>query len=202
MSQIEIVSILGGGWSAIFVDRDQLPGQVIGVNDSAVLARCHAAVSMDRLWTEHRWPDLMGIGRKAFIRDAALKCITDRPAWLRVFACDYRSTVFSETPAILNGTNSGFCAMNVAYLMRPKRIFLFGFDMNRSMNNNPYWFQPYPWAPVGATKPAKYSEWAGQFEKAAELFKAAGTEVLNVSTTSAITAFRKISPKEYERERP
>lgn len=202
IKQPEIVSILGGGWSAIFVDRDQLPGTVIGVNDSAILAKCHAAVSMDRLWTEWRWPDLVGIARKAFIRDAALKNIRDRPEWLRVFGCDYKTSVFSEDPANLNGTNSGQCAMNVAYLMRPKRVFLFGFDMNRSPNNNAYWFKPYAWAPEGATKPGKYAEWAQQFDKIAELFKATGTEVLNVSTTSAITAFRKISPKEYESERP
>lgn len=197
---VEVVSILGGGWSALFVDRDNLPGTVIGVNDSFIRAKCHAGVSMDRLWTEWRWPDMMNIARKAFIRDAALKNITDRPAWLRPFECNYKTTTFGGIPEHLNGTNSGLCAMNVAYLLRPRRLYLFGFDMNRSPNGNPYWFPAYPWAPGGATKNGKYDAWAREMEHVAEQFRLIGVEVLNVSVTSSISAFRKITPADLQRE--
>lgn len=184
----------------MMVDRDNLPGHVIGVNDSAILAKCHTAVSMDRLWTEYRWPDLGGIARRAFIRDAALKGIQDRPDWLRVFECDYKSTIFSDEPKRLNGTNSGGCALNLAWRLRPRRVFLFGFDMNRSPNGAAYWYKPYPWAPQGATKSGKYDEWMRQMASIAEQFKAANIEVVNVSATSSIEVFRKITPKEFLKE--
>lgn len=183
------------------VDRDHLPGFVIGVNDSAVRARCDTCVSMDRLWTEWRWPDLVKIGRRAHIRDAALKNVTARPEWLRPFTCDYKTTVFSDFVNVLNGTNSGACALNLAWQKFPRRVYLFGFDMNRSPNGAAYWFPHYPWTqPQGATKKGKYDEWAGQMEQIAEQFRAINAEVLNVSATSSIEAFRKITPADLQKE--
>lgn len=200
-AQFDVISILGGGWSAMFVDRDQLPGFVIGINDSAVLAKCDVAVSMDRLWTEYRWPKLVELRNRAYIRDSALKNIPQpRPEWLRSFACDYKITTFSDYQNVLNGTNSGGCALNLAWQKRPRRAYLFGFDMNRSPNGSPYWYAPYPWALQGATKAGKYDEWMRQMDDIARQFKDIGTEVLNVSATSSIAAFRKLTPKEFLKE--
>lgn len=145
----------------------------------------------------------MRIGRKAFIRDAALKNIADRPEWLRPFACDYKSTTFSPDPKTLNGTNSGLCALNVAFLLKPKRVYLVGFSMNRSPNGAAYWYKHYDWGkPEGNTKDGKYAEWAAELVHVAEQFKAAGIEVLNVSLTSSIDAFRKITPTDFLKEGP
>lgn len=201
MSDNEI-TILAGGWSAAFLDLTALRGLVIGVNDAAVRARCDCAVSMDRLWTEHRWHFLMALSRPAYIRTAALKNIRERPTWLTPFECNYKDNTFSTEPTILNGTNSGACAINLAFQMQPKRLFLVGFDMNRSPNieNRPYWYPDMPWTKSGgATTNGKYAEWAGQFDDAARAFGAAGVEVFNVSMTSAIRSFPKISPEEYAR---
>lgn len=198
----EIVTLLGGGWSAKALDLNRLPGLVIGVNDAAVLAKCDVAVSMDRLWTEGRWGNLTRIGKPAYIRDAALKNIKEKPDWLRPFLCDYKSIRFADHPDWLNGTNSGGCALNLAYRYHPKRLYLVGFDMNRSPAGEAYWWKPYPWAPGGATKPGKYNEWSRQFWIAAAAFKKEGIEVLNVSPTSAIDAFRKISFEDFRKDHP
>jgi hypothetical protein len=87
--------------------------------------------------------------------------------------------------------------------MRPRRVYLFGFDMNRSPNGSPYWFPTYPWSEQqgGATKPGKYAEWSKQFQFASVMFAKENIDVLNVSPTSAIEDFRKISPSDYEKER-
>jgi hypothetical protein len=199
--RVNIVSVLGGGWSALFVDRDQLPGYVIGVNDSAVLAKCHLCISMDRLWTEYRWQNLASLGRGALIRDAALKNIPEpRPKWLHPFECDYKSNTFSADETRLNGTNSGYCALNRAWQIRPRLVYLFGFDMNRSPNGNAYWYPPYPWAPQGATKAGKYDQWMREMDEAARQFKAADIDVVNVSNTSSIEVFRKITPQQFLKE--
>jgi hypothetical protein len=195
------ISILAGGWSAKSLDKSKLPGVVIGVNDSAIHAKCDIALSMDRLWTEHRWANLQALGsmrRIAYIREAALKNISARPSWLHPFHCDHTLTELSDDRRTLNGTNSGMCALNLAYQMFPKTIILFGFDMCRGPNGETYWWpSEYPWArPGGGTGNKRYSEWSAQFARAQEQCKAQGIEVLNASKHSKIDAFKKIDSRE------
>jgi hypothetical protein len=191
------ISILAGGWSVKGLDLTRLPGKVIGVNDSAVRARCDIAVSMDRLWTENRWANLHALKREAHIRKSAIKNIAARPDWLHLFDCDHTLAELSEVEGILNGTNSGLCALNLAYQMRPRRIILLGFDMCRSPRGEAYWHDPYPWSkPQGGTGNGRYAEWAGQFARAAAQCKASGIEVINASKASKITAFPKVDPRD------
>ncbi|HVJ44721.1 MAG TPA: hypothetical protein VM639_24705 [Dongiaceae bacterium] len=194
----DVITVLAGGWSAGLLDLARLPGFVIGVNDSAIHARCDHVVSMDRLWTEHRAAHLAFCNVPAHIRGAALKNVKPWPA-LQRFDCDHRSAVFSDDPGILNGTNSGLCAFNLAYQMRPKQIFLVGFDMQRGPNGEGHWFQDYSWAPGGATKQGKYNAWAMEFHCAGGKCSAAGIEVLNIGERSLIDAFPKINSKDFGR---
>lgn len=197
----EIICIIGGGSSVKQIDLARLPGAIIGVNDSAIHARCNIAVSMDRLWTEYRWPQLRNMRRLAWIRRSALQNLPEKWPWLHSFECDNESTEFSESMGVLNGTNSGLCAFNLAYVMRPKQIYLFGFDMKHSKNGEAYWYKNYPWtSPSGGTSSGKYSVWAKQFTSAAKKCKVAGIDVFNCSIDSAITDFPKIDAREIARE--
>lgn len=194
----DIISVVGGGWSFRDVATRPLPGLVIGVNDSAVhLDRCDIALTMDRLWAEYRAGELQRRGLRSFVRRSAMKNLSPWPN-LTVFDCDNESTEMSDVAGILNGTNSGMCALNLAYQLRPKRIFLFGFDMSRGPAGEPYWFANYPWAPAGATPNGRYAAWAKQFHPVAEACRRVGIEVLNVSPLSAVEAFRRIAPAEME----
>ena len=197
------ISVLGGGWSAGLIDKTRLPHPVIAVNDAALKAPCEIAVTMDRLWFESRFGALRTLwthGRieAAHVRLAATKgmVLAADDDWVKVFDNDHTSVDMTDEPGRLNGTNSGVCAINLAYQMRPRRIVLFGFDMNRSPKGDPYWFDPYPWAPGGATKAGKYQAWAAEFDLIRRACDAAGIEVLNASPTSAITAFPKVKPEE------
>jgi hypothetical protein len=191
--QPEVISIVGGGWSVRHIDQARIPGTIIGVNDSAVLLpRCDIAVSMDRLWTEYRFDVLRDRRRLAWLRRSAVQNVPSKFPWLHVFECDHESTEFIDLPDMLNGTNSGFCAFNLAYQMRPKFILLFGFDMNRNANRAAYWYPPYPWtSKAGGTSTRKYKNWAGEFFAAARKCKDAGITVLNASPQSAIDVFAK-----------
>jgi hypothetical protein len=152
---------------------------------------------MDRLWTEHRWPRLAALAPMAYIRRSALKNIAARPPWLLAFENDHTATEMSEAPGVLNGTNSGLCALNLAYQLRPSRIWLFGFDMSHGPAGEPYWYPPYPWTgPRGGTTSGKYAVWARQFDPAAKACLAAGIEVFNV-TRGAVDAFTRIDPREF-----
>lgn len=208
------VTVIGGGWSVRDV-RDyleRLPGSIIAVNDSAIHApRWDYCVSMDRLWTEHRIADLAFRIRTAaelvqvHIRRNALQNLDGWRCngWLHAFDCDHETSIFAslESWNRLNGTNSGACALNLAWKLRPRRLFLLGFDMNRNTRGEAYWYPPYPWTtPRGSTSDGKYAAWADQFETIGKQFELIGTEVLNVSPASAIATFEKMTPKQFEKE--
>jgi hypothetical protein len=192
------VSVVGGGWSVSEIDLMKIPGFIIAVNDSfRKLPRFDAVVSMDRLWTENRWEELRKHETHTYIRRSAMKNIPKGEyPWLHVFECDHESVQFSSQVHVLNGSNSGVCALNKAYQMNPHYLYLFGFDMQRGPNGEPYWYEPYSWRPEGATTKGKYREWAAQFDSIACQFEELGTEVYNVSSRSLIKSFNVVPPHE------
>lgn len=192
-----IISVLGSGWSAKGLDFAKLPGTVIGVNDAGILApKVDLIVSMDRLWTEARWAEMCALERIAWIRFSALANIKTNPWWLKPFFNSHTRTVPSEHFDVLNGTNSGMCALNLAYLQRPEMILLFGFDHCRGPNGEVYWHPPYPWRPNGGTSDGRYAEWSKEYEPLAKACRERGIEVLNASPASKIEAFRKVDPQD------
>lgn len=192
------ISIIAGGWSLKHVDRSRIPGFRIGVNEAGLLERCDVLVSMDRLWTEARWARIVARAEPTWIRRSAMQNIRrDRPHnWLAIFECDNKSVEFTDGWSMLNGTNSGMVAFNLAWQLRPKTIMLWGFDMKLDPKNERYWYDAYPWAPKGGTASGKYRDWSRQFATARRQCDAAGIRVINVSIPSAITAFEKAAPEE------
>lgn len=200
-----IVSIVSGGPSASLVDLASVPGFVIGVNNAALHApRIDAAITMDRRWSEAywtwfkqkneaRWLDL-------YLRPNNVLNISERPDWLHVYHCNHRTHVMSDEPGTLNGTNSGGVALNLAYAMRPKRLYLFGFDYC-SASGHHHWFAKGETGRVGdyPIHANRYRNWAREFDDVGRQFKARGIDVINVSTQSVVTAFRKIAPKDFNR---
>jgi len=188
-----IVSVIAGGWSLRGLQLHNAPGHVIGVNEVGVLLDVDSIVSMDRLWTENRWDQLCRLRKQTWLRRNCLINISDRPDWLNIYE-NQRITEMSELG--LNGTNSGMVAINLAWIMKPKKIYLFGFDMCRSPGGEAYWYKPYPWSPKGGTKAGKYAEWAGEFADAANKFSASGIEVINASLVSKLRVFPQQDPAE------
>jgi hypothetical protein len=200
LPRFDVVSVVGGGWSFGEVDHHKLPGHVVAVNE-AVIALEKApdvGISMDRMWVEHRWSNLYLRPVSFYARKSSLQNVPrPLPTWCKEFDCDHTTVMFSWTLDRLNGTNSGTCALNYAYLMSPDTVYLFGFDMQRGPDGRAYWHAPYPWAPVnGATKDGKYQKWAREFERIKMQFEMQGTKVINVSSHSAIKCFKTITPKQ------
>lgn len=200
MPRYDVVSIVGGGASFAEVDHHKLPGFVIAANEAVVALdrKPDMGVSMDRLWVENRWAELHVRSVPFYARKSALQNIPrPLPTWCHEFECDHTTVMFSWTLDRLNGTNSGACAMNAAYLLSPNTVYLFGFDMQRAKDGRAYWHNPYPWAPInGGTKDGKYAKWASEFERMKLQFETQGTKVINVSSRTAIKSFKIITPKE------
>lgn len=195
----EVVTVLGGGWSAAEIDKDKLPGFVIGINDAALLARCDVGLSMDRLWVENRVHRITERGIGIWVRRAALKNVPEHP-YMSVFDCDHTTSKFSDQSGVLNGTNSGGCGFNLAFQLRPKSINLVGFDMGRGQNGEVYWYPPYSWRPDGGTGNARYAEWAEQFAEPMQQCERIGIHVVNVNKRETIKGMARVDPQVFMRE--
>lgn len=84
----------------------------------------------------------------------------------------------------VNG-NSGFGAINLAYLFGARRILLLGFDM-REVKGRKHWHADHP-APCVQSMPFK--EWLHKGALLAKELKVAGCEVVNCTPGSALTVF-------------
>lgn len=193
-----VITILAGGWSASLVNLEKLPGTVIAVNDAAVHApHCDIVVSMDRLWAEHRIDWVRGQQKQTWLRASTLKNVwVDDSPWVIPFANDHTSTMLSEKPRTLNGTHSGFCALNLAYHLRPQSLYLVGFDMARGPKDEAHWFPQYPWVSKHATGRSLLAEWAKQFDTAARQLARAHISVYLVGSLSPVQSFARIAPEQ------
>jgi hypothetical protein len=191
----ETVIVIGGGESVANMNVNEIckRGYSIGVNDAAVFAPVHIGVSMDRRWTEYRYHRLKEQGLYLHLRRSAIQNIEkdDEYKAYEIFDCNHETDQFSNKPGILNGRNSGYCAFNLAYQMKPKKIYLFGFDMGGS-----YWYPPYPWVSVKQEGSRILQVWREAFKTAWQQCQDAGIEVFIVGK-SRIQDFPTISYEKF-----
>jgi hypothetical protein len=86
------------------------------------------------------------------------------------------------------GYNSGYQAINLAYLWGAKRIILLGFDC-KDINGQAHWFGQHP---QGLNQTQNYAIWISSFSQLAKDLEAQNVEVINCSTDSALECFKKI----------
>lgn len=174
----DVISILAGGYSAKNYNLNKLPGKIIAVNGSALYApKFDFIVSMDRLFTENSWDYILKAKRPSYLRRAALiRVVRPLPTWVNVFECDYKSAVMSDDPGILNGTNSGLCAVNLAYQLRPSHVRLYGMDLAVGPRGEGHWYEDYNWHKKN-TSAGKLSEWRNHLHIAIDQFKKVGINV-------------------------
>lgn len=173
-------------------------GLLIAVNGAGLYTKPDVAFTMDRLvaelcvpvWRVQGVPSIWvreGIG-KNFSTDGLMQFKHDGN-------CPTHMTLAA---GYLNGSNSGTCALNLAYQIASaggKRVFLLGFDMKRGdkPTHIAYWYPPYAWNTYGSAKDGKLREWAREFEDISKQFELNQIEVFNVNHRSAIESFPQIS---------
>lgn len=84
------------------------------------------------------------------------------------------------------GNNSGYQAINLAYLMGATRIVLLGYDMQYT-GGKKHWFGDHP---TGFTN-GNFIEYVKHFTPLARDLKAEGVEVINCSRETALTQFER-----------
>ncbi len=200
---MKIITILAGGWSASRVDLKKLPGFVIAVNDSALYApRIDAIISMDRMWAENRFVAVAKFGKPIYLRRSTVRNIPaeDVSLCVTLFECDHEATELSDKPGRLDGTHSGFCAMNLAFQMAPERLYLVGFDMALGPKGQRHWFPDYPWKDGGGSSQGKLASWARQFATPAAQLANAGIQTrLVTELPGRRLPFKTITPADLAR---
>ena len=190
------IIVLAGGFSVSQFEPENLKQygcKIIGVNDAFLHAPVDIVVSMDRRWLEYRWEKLKEARLPTYARYSAYKVNLNGEFFggLRLFNCDHETDKFSENINDLNGRNSGYVAFNLAYINRPKNIYLFGFDMQGG-----YWYKDYPW--TKEKKQNRSAEWIDGFKIAEKYCDLAGVNVFVVGD-SLINNFPKITFKEFKK---
>lgn len=194
------ITIIAGGWSVSQFDLRKLPGTIIAVNDAALYApRWDIALSMDRLWAENRWNLIKANqGKQIWLRRSTMKNISaEGLPHIVEFECDHTSVTLSDEPGRLNGTHSGFCALNLAYSMRPEAIYLLGFDMELGPKGERHWYPPYPWKNGGGSGAGRLNAWGREFSTAAGQFVEIGCRVF-VAGRGHIAGFERIERSQLE----
>lgn len=196
--QHPIVSIVAGGPSALKCGASVAPGYVIAVNDSYQHVRHDAVLSMDGRWAMHRAPEWFDRddAKPLHLRDKAWRKVqlperTGIPA-LSIFNNDNKTGRFGQTQHTLNGPNSGYCALNLAFTMRPFTVYLYGFD-----HRGDHFYPESEWRKRGegsVNGAGKFVEWASYCFAAQTQFQRHGIDVVNTYNDSRITAFRFGSP--------
>lgn len=170
--------ILAGGPSARAFDLSRVSDQfVLAVNDAfslapAIAPPCAAVAvcSVDPHWIRrHRdfltespyskyfavpletWPDCGEIPHATYLQRSHEPGLSDKPEYL------------------CTGGNSGYAAINVAYLLGARTIHLVGYDMNGPED--------------------KYRQWIPRFRTMLPQLEARGIEVINHNPQSAIDCF-------------
>ncbi len=86
------------------------------------------------------------------------------------------------------GGNSGYQAINLAYLFGARRIILVGYDMQPT-GGTLHWFGRHAHKELDRNLP--FSHWIGQFGDLARDLKAEGVDVVNATTETALRCFRR-----------
>lgn len=184
----ETVYIIGGGPSLIDFDWKRLSGKrIIAVNKS-ILSYPNA----DALyWTDSR---VYGWNKTEIDKFKGLKYTIRHhvtyPSDVKVLRKSNKFGLECAKDAICHGNNSGYAAINLAYLLGAKRIILLGYDMKNDGKRGHY-HDGYP-VPVTGNNIYK-DQFIPGFQIIADMLKQKNIEVYNASMTSALTVWPKIS---------
>lgn len=85
------------------------------------------------------------------------------------------------------GGNSGYQAINLAYLWGARRVVLLGYDMQKT-DGKSHWFGDHP---KGLNGNSPYPTWIQKFDRLAADLKSEGVEVINATRETALRCFQR-----------
>lgn len=161
--------------------------KIMAVNSSCFVADwidvCYAC---DFLWWK---TNIQKVKKEPFARNNPTALWTQDRAAAERFGINWVRGTHREglgTSTLNTGGNSGYGAVNLAYLFGARRILLLGFDMKEGPNGEKHWHEDHPRPLV---QKQLFGEWIHKFKKLAEDLKVNGCEVINCTPGSALPWF-------------
>jgi hypothetical protein len=186
------VYLIGGGPSLKGFDFERIRGKgiLLGVNRSAFDAPCNVVFSLDSTWIRHNYKTV----DKADFDEKILAvspnyAFHEYPTKTVQYIYKMRNHGLSSIPSQIFGVNSGYAALNLAFLKRAKIIYLLGMDMNVSDPEKPHWHGSYKWQNFANHR--YYNKWKNDFDFASIQLDKAGIKVYNCNPNSSIESFDK-----------
>ena len=177
--------IIAGGPSLTQEDVDRCAGsdrRIYCVNDAYRMAPwAEVLYACDGEWWEKHG------GVPAFDGErwtASLEA--SRKYGLRYISGDHDAVFSAQQGYIAYGGNSGFQALNLAYLQGMRDIVLLGFDMGVGADGKTHWFGDHP---REIRRPSNYSDWVRRFNLASPVIQSLGCKVVNCSRRTALECF-------------
>ena len=192
------VYLIGGGTSLAGFDFTLLKGKtIVALNDGFLkLPNAAAVISIDPRWINHRRKELaLFRGEKYFILPTEYDGRSSKIAGVDAFhvsghylkqLTEYGLSDIADTIHVRG--NTGYAAVNVAYLKGARLIYLLGYDFYDHQN---HWFGNYSWK--SGAQSHTYDVWASDFTTMLPQLDACEVNVVNVGERSKITAFPRIS---------
>jgi hypothetical protein len=158
---------------------------VMAVSDAyRLLPQANYLYSCDPGWWDKHWPAVKLLPAEKYTQsdEAAAKY---EP--LRRISGDHRPGFSTKANLIHFGNNSGFQAMNLAYLMGYRRMLLLGFDMGPGLKGETHFFGDHP---PGLNRASNHQSFITEFRKID--CKKLGLTVVNASPRSYLDCFEKL----------
>lgn len=183
---MSVCYVIASGPSLAGFDFSRLPeGYRIGANKSAWLADCDALVTLDgRFWRGYEREIATFKGDK-YVTE---KVVENQPTHGAHVAKRMKFNGMSESLDELTGSNSGFAALNVAYLLGYTEIAMLGFDF-RWDEGKSHFHDGYTWQ--NRQVHHQLQRWAKEFDYTPGQFRAKNVNVINFigPNGSSVTAF-------------
>lgn len=160
--------------------------KVIAVNDNYLLAPwADILYACDVKWWQ--WH----IHRQELIDFQGEKVTQDVEAaekyGIKYIKSEPKCTLSTDPAIIYQGSNSGYQAINLAYHTGVKRVLLLGYDQKFSNDGKAHWFGDHP-----DKVRSGYDGWRVFYESLATHAADIGFEIINCTTETALTCFKKI----------
>ena len=190
------VWILAGGPSLRGFDFDLLHGEVvIAVNRSYECPHAGMVVTMDDRFQRWAIAGEAGMDRERWRNFPGIKiysaCESSEPIQDAMVLARRHKDIEAPIPTLENtgaASNSGYSAINIAWAMGAKEIYLLGFDMRGEHGKSAHYHGEY----TSAENDSVYEKYRGQLDCAAPRLEKAGIRV-TVCGPTALTAFPTIT---------
>lgn len=191
--------VVASGESAGDVDLDQFRGRVrvlVINNGFRLVPWADALYAADARW----WICNAGAVHFAGLKVTADAATAKRLTINRVHVApetdpDAHQLKCDQPGRIGHGGNSGFQGLNVALQFGARYLGLVGFDCRGG-----HWHEKHA-QPMINPRPQTLEKWRVRLDAQARFIDRAGAHVVNLSATSALTAFRKIGADEFLQRR-